>query len=145
MIKCLLLYFHRTSHFPWLMKETSEAQSIPRISVHDRQSLPAIRYTTAKKILFHFIHQIPFYSSILLIFLQSLTLPTDGRSSRSKSWSGRPLWMEKEYAGRIKVPHTFVIHNYRVPTVCQYCRRLLKGIFRQGMQCKGRRFFYLDL
>jgi len=59
-------------------------------------------------------------------------------TSRSKSWSGRPLWMEKEYACRIKVPHTLVVHNYTRPTVCQLCKKLLKGLFRQGLQCKGR-------
>lgn len=39
--------------------------------------------------------------------------------------------------GRVKVPHTFAIHTYTRPTICQYCKRLLKGLFRQGMQCKG--------
>ena len=58
-------------------------------------------------------------------------------NSRSKSWSGRPLWMEKEYAYRIKVPHTFIVHNYTRPTVCQLCKKLLRGLFRQGLQCKG--------
>ena len=66
----------------------------------------------------------------------TLPLPVPDQS-RSKSWSGRPLWMEKEYAGRIKVPHTFVVHNYTCPTVCQYCKKLLKGLFRQGLQCRG--------
>jgi hypothetical protein len=58
-------------------------------------------------------------------------------TSRCKSWSGRPLWMEKEYACRIKVPHTLVVHNYTRPTICQLCKKLLKGLFRQGLQCKG--------
>lgn len=39
---------------------------------------------------------------------------------------------------KVKVPHTFVIHSYTRPTVCQYCKKLLKGLFRQGLQCKGR-------
>jgi len=43
----------------------------------------------------------------------------------------------KEYACRIKVPHTLVVHNYTRPTVCQLCKKLLKGLFRQGLQCKG--------
>ncbi|CAH1792142.1 unnamed protein product [Owenia fusiformis] len=61
--------------------------------------------------------------------------------SRSRSWSGgRPLWLEREYAGRIKVPHTFVMHNYTRPTVCQHCKKLLKGLFRQGLQCKDCKF-----
>lgn len=56
---------------------------------------------------------------------------------RILSWSGRPIWMEKMVLGRVKVPHTFAIHTYTRPTICQYCKRLLKGLFRQGMQCKG--------
>lgn len=51
--------------------------------------------------------------------------------------SGRPIWMEKMVLGRVKVPHTFSIHTYTRPTMCQYCKRLLKGLFRQGLQCKG--------
>ncbi|MEJ1286478.1 hypothetical protein NN561_017485 [Cricetulus griseus] len=37
---------------------------------------------------------------------------------------------------KVKVPHTFVIHSYTRPTVCQFCKKLLKGLFRQGLQCK---------
>uniref|UniRef100_W5NJN7 Serine/threonine-protein kinase n=1 Tax=Lepisosteus oculatus TaxID=7918 RepID=W5NJN7_LEPOC len=59
---------------------------------------------------------------------------------RIPSWSGRPIWMEKMVLGRVKVPHTFVIHSYTRPTICQYCKRLLKGLFRQGMQCKDCKF-----
>ncbi|CAB1427664.1 unnamed protein product [Pleuronectes platessa] len=59
---------------------------------------------------------------------------------RILSWSGRPIWMEKLVLGRVKVPHTFAIHTYTRPTICQYCKRLLKGLFRQGMQCKDCRF-----
>lgn len=64
----------------------------------------------------------------------------DGRNTRSKSWCGRPIWIDKQYAGRIKVPHTFNVHNYTKPTVCQSCKKLLKGLFRQGMQCKDCKF-----
>uniref|UniRef100_A0A4W3K7M8 Serine/threonine-protein kinase n=1 Tax=Callorhinchus milii TaxID=7868 RepID=A0A4W3K7M8_CALMI len=61
-------------------------------------------------------------------------------SKRIPSWSGRPIWMEKMVLGRVKVPHTFVIHSYTRPTICQFCKRLLKGLFRQGMQCRDCRF-----
>lgn len=74
----------------------------------------------------------------------TLTVPgqpiLEGRNSRSKSWSGRPIWLEREFASRIKVPHTFIVHNYTRPTVCMWCRKLLKGLFRQGVQCKDCRF-----
>uniref|UniRef100_A0A8C2TQU6 protein kinase C n=1 Tax=Coturnix japonica TaxID=93934 RepID=A0A8C2TQU6_COTJA len=61
-------------------------------------------------------------------------------SKRIPSWSGRPIWMEKMVLCRVKVPHTFAVHSYTRPTICQYCKRLLKGLFRQGMQCKDCRF-----
>ena len=59
------------------------------------------------------------------------------KERRSPSWGNRPLWVERAVASRIKVPHTFVVHNYTKPTICQYCKRLLVGLFRQGLQCKG--------
>ncbi|XP_063079224.1 serine/threonine-protein kinase D3-like isoform X5 [Engraulis encrasicolus] len=59
---------------------------------------------------------------------------------RIPSWSGRPIWMDKMVLGRVKVPHTFNVHTYTRPTICQYCKRLLKGLFRQGMQCKDCKF-----
>lgn len=36
----------------------------------------------------------------------------------------------------MKIPHTFVLHTYTRPTICQYCKKLLKGLFKQGLQCK---------
>ncbi|XP_057200195.1 serine/threonine-protein kinase D3 [Triplophysa rosa] len=77
--------------------------------------------------------------------LESATVSLEERpllepSKRVPSWSGRPIWMEKMVLGRVKVPHTFVIHNYTRPTICQYCKKLLKGLFRQGMQCKDCKF-----
>uniref|UniRef100_A0A8C2ZR09 protein kinase C n=1 Tax=Cyclopterus lumpus TaxID=8103 RepID=A0A8C2ZR09_CYCLU len=41
---------------------------------------------------------------------------------------------------KVKVPHTFAVHSYTRPTVCQYCKRLLRGLFRQGLQCKDCKF-----
>lgn len=35
----------------------------------------------------------------------------------------------------MKIPHTFQVHSYTRPTVCQYCKKLLRGLFKQGMQC----------
>ncbi|VDK53282.1 unnamed protein product, partial [Anisakis simplex] len=57
------------------------------------------------------------------------------KDHRSCSWSGRPLWMEVAEATKIKVPHTFQVHSYKRPTVCGVCKKLLKGIIRQGLQC----------
>ena len=69
------------------------------------------------------------------------TVSTDEPSLRSKSWAGQGgevVWMERSRGSRLHVPHTFDTHNYKLPTVCQHCKRLLKGLFRQGLQCKGR-------
>lgn len=50
------------------------------------------------------------------------------RSSRSPSNGSRTIT-------RMKIPHTFQVHTYTRPTVCQYCKKLLRGLFKQGMQC----------
>uniref|UniRef100_A0A8D2L7I8 Serine/threonine-protein kinase n=1 Tax=Varanus komodoensis TaxID=61221 RepID=A0A8D2L7I8_VARKO len=62
-----------------------------------------------------------------------------GREKRtnSQSYIGRPIQLDKILLSKVKVPHTFVIHSYTRPTVCQYCKKLLRGLFRQGLQCKG--------
>ncbi|XP_060679171.1 serine/threonine-protein kinase D3-like, partial [Hemiscyllium ocellatum] len=56
------------------------------------------------------------------------------------SLSGRPVWVDRQEMARVKVPHTFHIHSYTRPTICQHCKHLLKGLFRQGMQCKDCKF-----
>uniref|UniRef100_H3CN08 Protein kinase D4 n=1 Tax=Tetraodon nigroviridis TaxID=99883 RepID=H3CN08_TETNG len=58
-------------------------------------------------------------------------------SSRPPSWAEPPVWLGVGYGDRCRpqVPHTFHIHSYTKPTVCQYCHRLLRGLFRQGLQC----------
>ncbi|KAM4714735.1 protein kinase D4 [Anableps anableps] len=56
--------------------------------------------------------------------------------SRPPSWNEPPVWL----GDKPQVPHTFHIHSYTKPTVCQYCHRLLKGLFRQGLQCSDCRF-----
>ncbi|XP_040184776.1 serine/threonine-protein kinase D1-like [Rana temporaria] len=86
---------------------------------------------------------------------RSATLPTGGsledlgghnseqlvfKKSRIPSVGGRPIWKDWQEMNRLKVPHTFQVHTYTRPTICQHCRRLLKGLFRQGMQCKDCRF-----
>ncbi|KAL0114046.1 hypothetical protein PUN28_011397 [Cardiocondyla obscurior] len=58
------------------------------------------------------------------------------KQSSSPILGGRPVWVERELASRIKIPHTFVVHTYTRPTVCGHCKKLLKGIFKQGLQCK---------
>ncbi|XP_029381658.1 protein kinase D4 [Echeneis naucrates] len=63
-------------------------------------------------------------------------------STRPPSWTEPPVWLAVGCGdkSRAQVPHTFHIHSYTKPTVCQYCHRLLKGLFRQGLQCSDCRF-----
>lgn len=60
----------------------------------------------------------------------------DRRASSGSSVMGRPAWVERELATRIRIPHTFQVHSYKVPTVCHFCKKLLTGLFKQGYQCK---------
>uniref|UniRef100_A0A8D2ZSZ8 protein kinase C n=1 Tax=Scophthalmus maximus TaxID=52904 RepID=A0A8D2ZSZ8_SCOMX len=63
-------------------------------------------------------------------------------SSRPPSWAEPPVWLGVgcgDLSGA-QVPHTFHIHSYTKPTVCQHCHRLLRGLFRQGLQCSDCRF-----
>uniref|UniRef100_UPI00398EE7E4 serine/threonine-protein kinase D3-like n=1 Tax=Pristiophorus japonicus TaxID=55135 RepID=UPI00398EE7E4 len=66
--------------------------------------------------------------------------PLVGSGRRTTSFSGRPIWMDKQELARVKVPHSFQIHSYTRPTICQHCKHLLKGLFRQGMQCRDCKF-----
>ncbi|XP_072232619.1 protein kinase D4 [Leuresthes tenuis] len=61
-------------------------------------------------------------------------------SSRPPSWADAPVWLRVGDGSTTQVPHTFHIHSYTKPTMCQYCHRLLKGLFRQGLQCSDCRF-----
>ncbi|XP_056867860.1 serine/threonine-protein kinase D1 isoform X1 [Takifugu flavidus] len=66
--------------------------------------------------------------------------PGRERRSSSQSYIGRPIELDKLLLSKVKVPHTFLIHSYTRPTVCQHCKKLLKGLFRQGLQCKDCKF-----
>lgn len=48
-----------------------------------------------------------------------------------------PVSSKSRSPSPVKIPHTFIIHSYTKPTICQYCKKLLKGVFKQGMQCKN--------
>ncbi|XP_047249062.1 serine/threonine-protein kinase D1 isoform X3 [Girardinichthys multiradiatus] len=62
------------------------------------------------------------------------------RRASTQSYIGRPIELDKILLSKVKVPHTFLIHSYTRPTVCQHCKKLLKGLFRQGLQCKDCKF-----
>uniref|UniRef100_A0A8C4Z707 Serine/threonine-protein kinase n=1 Tax=Gadus morhua TaxID=8049 RepID=A0A8C4Z707_GADMO len=61
-------------------------------------------------------------------------------SEARRFYTGRPVHLDKMLMSKVKVPHTFTVHSYTRPTVCQYCKRLLRGLFRQGLQCKDCKF-----
>ncbi|XP_069036534.1 protein kinase D4 isoform X3 [Lepisosteus oculatus] len=68
--------------------------------------------------------------------LEEISQSKTGHRPRTPSWVGHPAWADRrEGAGELQVPHTFHIHTYTRPTACQHCQRLLKGLFRQGLQC----------
>uniref|UniRef100_A0A4W5N5T1 protein kinase C n=1 Tax=Hucho hucho TaxID=62062 RepID=A0A4W5N5T1_9TELE len=75
---------------------------------------------------------------------QSLRLSTSESLSSvgeaRRFYTGRPVHLDKILMSKVKVPHTFAVHSYTRPTVCQYCKRLLRGLFRQGLQCKDCKF-----
>ncbi|GFT39705.1 hypothetical protein NPIL_56091 [Nephila pilipes] len=72
--------------------------------------------------------------------MASFQPPSPNRNRKSPSLpSGKVPCTEKlstGSSGKMKVPHRFEIHSYTRPTVCCYCKKLLKGLIRQGMQCK---------
>ncbi|XP_060799205.1 serine/threonine-protein kinase D2 isoform X1 [Neoarius graeffei] len=61
-------------------------------------------------------------------------------SEARRFYTCRPVHLDKMLMSKVKVPHTFAVHSYTRPTVCQYCKRLLRGLFRQGLQCKDCKF-----
>ncbi|XP_053613744.1 serine/threonine-protein kinase D1 isoform X3 [Plodia interpunctella] len=56
--------------------------------------------------------------------------------SVSKRSSSPPAAAAPPPHSSIGIPHTFEIHSYTRPTVCRYCKKLLRGLFKQGMQCR---------
>lgn len=58
-----------------------------------------------------------------------------GQSS-SSSPQCQPYHASSSHTGRISIPHRFFLHSYTRPTVCQFCKKLLKGLFKQGVQCR---------
>lgn len=89
---------------------------------------------------FSFFSFVSFWQSVSNSPSSGSTSPSIQKHGRPSISAGRPFWIEKEMAGRIKIPHTFVVHSYTKPTVCHYCRKLLKGLFKQGLQCRDCRF-----
>ena len=66
--------------------------------------------------------------SLLLQQSNSLSDSIPSLKDRRATWGGRPVWIEPALSGRIQVPHTFAIHSYKKPTVCQICKRLVSAV-----------------
>jgi protein kinase D len=73
----------------------------------------------------------------------------DNCSPMARKISDVPCSHDDDIAGDIKkrltltgaelptaLPHCFYIHSYRSPTKCYICKRLLKGLVKQGYRCK---------
>ncbi|CAH0728688.1 unnamed protein product, partial [Brenthis ino] len=52
------------------------------------------------------------------------------RQASAGSGARRAAWHAS-----LGIPHTFQVHTYTRPTVCRLCKRLLRGLFKQGLQC----------
>ncbi|XP_049878116.1 serine/threonine-protein kinase D1 isoform X2 [Pectinophora gossypiella] len=68
----------------------------------------------------------------------SLLCGSSGKRSRSPSHAGS-LCGAGGAGGSgwgAGIPHTFEVHSYTRPTVCRHCKKLLRGLFKQGLQCK---------
>jgi protein kinase D len=37
---------------------------------------------------------------------------------------------------KFQLPHSLLVHNYKMPTVCKICDKLLVGIVKQGLRCR---------
>ncbi|EDV21634.1 uncharacterized protein TRIADDRAFT_30089 [Trichoplax adhaerens] len=76
------------------------------------------------------------------ISMVSSNSPITKRSGPSDNWwgSGRPAWIDVALHKRVQVPHTFTLHTFKKPTICQLCSKLLLGICRQGYRCKDCKF-----
>ncbi|XP_051778068.1 serine/threonine-protein kinase D3-like [Erpetoichthys calabaricus] len=72
--------------------------------------------------------------------LDEISMLKSNMSLKQPSWTGHTIWVDHRRQVSIEVPHTFQIHTYKRPTVCQFCHRLLKGLFRQGLQCRDCKF-----
>ncbi|XP_037294272.1 serine/threonine-protein kinase D1 [Manduca sexta] len=56
---------------------------------------------------------------------------------RSRSPLPRGTWPLPSLGhASLGIPHTFEVHSYTRPTVCRHCKKLLRGLFKQGLQCR---------
>lgn len=66
-----------------------------------------------------------YYSAFAEIPSPQAASPSPSINSRRMTWTcGRPVAIDK-LVNKLEIPHTFVIHSYRRPTVCNVCRKLV--------------------
>ncbi len=65
-----------------------------------------------------------FYSASSEMPLQQ---SSSGLGGRRMTWTcGRPVAIDK-MVNKLEIPHTFVIHSYKRPTVCHVCKKLVRN------------------
>ena len=58
--------------------------------------------------------------------------PSPSLGTRRMTWTcGRPVAIDK-LVNKLEIPHTFVIHSYKRPTVCNVCRKLVSNSICTG-------------
>lgn len=137
----------RSSTFLNVPRSPSQGSTSSLTSTSD--DIPVInQISNSLLVIYYFLFSFLFFTRHLFIYKQLINIPflllllknipsmVMPKQSRSPSLSGRPVWVERESVTRIKIPHTFVLHSYTRPTVCGYCKKLLRGLFKQGLQCK---------
>ena len=58
-------------------------------------------------------------------------MSTGSFKERRATWSGnsgRPAELDR-LVNKLEIPHTFVVHSYKRPTVCHVCRKLVRDFF----------------
>jgi protein kinase D len=53
-----------------------------------------------------------------------------------RSAQGECVYSSAQSGNDAGLPHTFVVHSYRKPTICKRCGKLLLGLYKQGVQCR---------
>ncbi|XP_031429821.1 serine/threonine-protein kinase D2 [Clupea harengus] len=104
---------------------TSQSLTSQSMRLSTTESLSTVSSSTASE-----------ETSLVRSHTQMPRTPSEAR----RFYTCRPVQLDKMLMSKVKVPHTFAVHSYTRPTVCQYCKRLLRGLFRQGLQCKDCKF-----
>ncbi|KAM9318000.1 serine/threonine-protein kinase D2 isoform 2-T2 [Pholidichthys leucotaenia] len=108
-----------------------------RLSTTSLSSSPSLRLSTTDSVYSVGVSSMCTEETSLI---RSHTQMPRSASDARRFYTGRPVHLDKILMTKVKVPHTFAVHSYTRPTVCQYCKRLLRGLFRQGLQCKDCKF-----